>query len=39
MIEENLTEFSDKIKTKEDMDLLLSFEPLVEELLKAESVG
>ena len=33
-IEENLTEFSDKIKTKEDMDLMLSFEPLVEELLK-----
>ena len=33
-VEENLMEFSDKIKTKEDMDLLLSFEPLVEELLK-----
>ena len=33
-IEENLKEFLDKVKNQENMDLLLSFEPLVEELLK-----
>ena len=33
-VEKNLQEFSDEIKEKDDMDLLLSFEPLVEELLK-----
>ena len=37
-IEENLREFSEKIKTKEDMDLLLSFEPVVEELLKVSQL-